>query len=100
MKSNFSSIINSEVPVLVDFFATWCGPCKTLSPILKAVKDEMGDAIKIVKVDVDKNRALSDTFQVRGVPTLLLFSNGQQVWRQSGVFQKEELISIIHSKAS
>jgi thioredoxin 1 len=95
MKSNFKDIIDSETPVLVDFFADWCGPCKMLAPILKQVKDELGDAVKIVKIDVDKNQPLAAQFQVRGVPTLILFKNGNQLWRQSGVLQKNDLISII-----
>lgn len=95
MKSSFKNIINSEVPVLVDFYADWCGPCKMLAPILKQVKDEMGDAIKIVKIDVDKNQALANTYQVRGVPTMLLFKNGKQIWRQSGVLQKPDIISVV-----
>lgn len=95
MKSNFKDIINSETPVLVDFFADWCGPCKTLAPILKSVKDEMGDAVKIVKIDVDKNQPLAQQFQVRGVPTMILFKNGKQLWRQSGVLQKDDMINII-----
>jgi thioredoxin len=97
MKSNFSTIINSETPVLVDFYAEWCGPCKTLGPILKQVKDEMGDTVKIVKIDVDKNQSLAAQYQVRGVPTMLLFKNGKQVWRQSGVLQKNEIITTIKS---
>lgn len=97
MKSSFSNIINSEKPVLVDFFADWCGPCKMLAPILKEVKDELGDSIKIVKIDVDKNQPLSAKYQVRGVPTMILFKNGEQLWRQSGVLQKNDLISVINS---
>ncbi len=88
MKSSFQDIVNSKTLVLVDFFADWCGPCKMLAPILKKVKDELGDTIKIVKVDVDKNQPLAKKYQVRGVPTLLLFKEGKQVWRQSGVVQK------------
>jgi thioredoxin 1 len=83
--------------VLVDFFADWCGPCKMLAPILKDVKEDLGDTIKIIKIDVDKNQPLAGKYQVRGVPTMLLFKNGKQVWRQSGVLQKNELISIIKS---
>lgn len=96
MKSNFNDIINSEVPVLVDFFADWCGPCKMLAPILHEVKSELGDNVKIVKIDVDKNQPLAAQFQVRGVPTLILFQNGKQLWRQSGVLQKNDLVSIIN----
>ena len=85
MGQNFNTIIDSNTPVLVDFHADWCGPCKMLAPILKQVKESLGDAIKIVKIDVDKNQPLAVKYQVRGVPTLLLFKNGKQVWRQSGV---------------
>ena len=96
MKNSFNILINSDQTVLVDFFATWCGPCKLLASILKQVKDELGDSIKIIKVDVDKNQPLAAKYQVRGVPTLLLFKNGKQLWRQSGVLQKNELVSIIN----
>ncbi len=95
MKSSFNTIINSETPVLIDFFATWCGPCKALAPVLKQVKEELEDAVKIIKIDVDKNQPLAAKYQVKGVPTLLLFKNGKQVWRQSGVLQKEQLVHII-----
>lgn len=95
MKSSFNKIINLETPVLVDFFANWCGPCKMLAPILKEVKNELGDDVKIVKIDVDKNQSLATKYQVRGVPTMLLFKNGNQVWRQSGVLQKNDIINVI-----
>lgn len=98
MKSNFKKIIDSKTPVLVDFFADWCGPCKMLAPILKEVKNDMGDGVKIVKIDVDKNPSIAAKYQVRGVPTMLLFKNGKQVWRQSGVLQKGEIIQIIQSQ--
>ncbi|MEW5677466.1 thioredoxin [Flavobacterium enshiense] len=93
--STFSEIINKEQPVLVDFFASWCGPCQTLAPILKQVKDELGEKVSVIKIDVDKNQAIAAQFQVRGVPTMLLFKNRQQVWRQSGILSKNDLISII-----
>ena len=97
MKSSFSDIIKGDTPVLVDFFADWCGPCKTLAPILKDVKGDLGDAIKVVKIDVDKNQTLASQYQVRGVPTMILFKDGKQVWRQSGVVQKKDLVSIVNN---
>ncbi|KGO95006.1 thioredoxin [Flavobacterium subsaxonicum] len=95
----FSQLISSNEPVLIDFFATWCGPCQTMAPILKDVKDELGESIKIIKVDVDKNQALmaSPQFQVRGVPTLMLFQNGKMLWKQAGLMTKNEIVSKIKS---
>ncbi|MNP97882.1 Thioredoxin-like protein [compost metagenome] len=98
--SNFNQIIQSETPVLVDFFATWCGPCQTLAPILKQVKDSLGDRVSIIKIDVDKNQQIASQYQVRGVPTMILFQNGKQLWRQSGVVSKEDLIKTILEKSN
>ena len=94
--ANFSEVIQSEKPVLVDFHAEWCGPCKMLSPILKEIKDELGDDIKIVKIDVDQNQELAAQYQVRGVPTMILFKDGNQEWKKSGVLPKEEILKLIN----
>lgn len=96
----FKDIIDSEKPVLVDFFATWCGPCQSLAPILKEVKDSLGDRISIIKIDVDKNQSLAADYQVRGVPTMMLFQNGKQLWRQSGVLSKQQILQVILEKAA
>ncbi|WP_372948513.1 thioredoxin [Mariniphaga sp.] len=97
MKGNFNSIIQSQVPVLVDFHAEWCGPCKMQSPILVELVGELEGKIKVIKIDVDKNQEIANRFQIRGVPTLALFKNGQVVWRQSGLVQKNQLKSILQS---
>ncbi|MFV9549990.1 thioredoxin [Algibacter sp. PT7-4] len=95
MKSSFKSIVTSEDVVLVDFFGTWCGPCQALMPILKEVKDELGNAVRIVKIDIDKNQELATKYQVRSVPTMILFKNGKPKWRQSGVLQKKDIVNVI-----
>ena len=96
---NFNTLIKSEKPVLIDFFATWCGPCQALAPVLKEVKESLGDRITILKIDVDKNQQIASQYQVRGVPTMILFQAGKQLWRESGVVSKEKIISIIIEKS-
>jgi thioredoxin 1 len=95
--SEFSQLIQGPTPVLVDFFATWCGPCKMMSPILEQVKNKVGDQVKIVKVDVDKNPAIAQQLKVRGVPTLVLFRQGSLLWRQSGVVSEQQLLQILET---
>ena len=96
MNANFSAIINQNQLTLVDFYADWCGPCRMLSPILQDVKSDLGDFIKIIKVNVDQHQDLASEFMVRGVPTMLLFKNGKMLWRQSGVLSKKDIISVIN----
>jgi|688.fasta_scaffold482711_1 thioredoxin 1 len=84
--SNFNQIIQSNIPTLVDFYATWCGPCKTMHPILDKLKEKHGEKIRILKIDVDKNKAIAAQYRVQGVPTFILFKFGEKIWRESGAF--------------
>lgn len=95
---SFSEIIKGETPVLVDFYADWCGPCKMMAPILKDLKKRLGDSIQIIKIDTEKNAAAAIRYQVRGVPTLILFKEGHILWQQAGVVQSAQLESIIKQK--
>ena len=93
----FQETINQDKPVLVDFFATWCGPCQTMLPILDDLKQRVGESASIIKIDVDKDQQAASAYQVRGVPTLILFKNGKTLWRQSGVVTASELEKLINS---
>ncbi len=100
MARTFSEIISDSKPTLVDFFAEWCGPCKMIKPILEEVKTEMGAQANVIKVDVDRNQSASAVYQIRSVPTLIIFKNGKPVWRQSGVVPKQELVRLLKSFAN
>ncbi|PSL43790.1 thioredoxin [Chitinophaga niastensis] len=94
---NLQAMLQSSTPVLIDFFATWCGPCQMVPPILKEVKDKLGEQLRIVKIDIDKNPQLAAQWQISSVPTLLLFRDGKPVWRQSGVVPAHQLVPLLES---
>lgn len=95
---SFSDVINGDTPVLVDFFAEWCAPCKMMAPILQDLKSAMGDRLTVIKVDTDRNPQVAAKYQIRGVPTLILFHKGDVLWQQAGVVPLHQLKSIIESK--
>lgn len=100
MRGNFESIINSNTPVLVDFFAEWCGPCKAQSPILKEIASELGEKVKVIKIDVDRNPEIAMKFHIQGVPTLMVFKNGRQMFRQSGMMTKPQIYNVLINSSS
>ena len=99
VKETFGDIIRGQKPVLVDFHAEWCGPCKMMKPVLDNLRQSLGDKIRVLKIDIDKNTALSNSLNITGVPTLMLYQNGRVLWRQSGVVSAKQLESVIHQKA-
>ena len=96
--STFQEIIKGEIPVLVDFYADWCAPCKIMNPILKKIKKNMGDNLKIIKINVDNNQQVARKFQVRGIPTFILFKNNEVKWRQSGIIDEIKFLETIKLK--
>ena len=96
MKGNFDSLINDNKPVIVDFHALWCGPCKVQSPILKQVADELGERVRVIKIDVDVNQEIAGKYRIQSVPTLMIFKNGEVKYQQAGVHTKAQLMTILN----
>ena len=97
--ANFHELINSDKPVLIDFHATWCCPCKMMGPILQDVSKKIGGRAKILKIDVDKNPKVAAKYRIQGVPTLMVFKNGKMIWRQSGVVPAHQLVEVLEKNA-
>lgn len=95
MKANFNSIINDTKPVIVDFHALWCGPCKVQSPILQEIAGELGERVRVIKIDVDQNQEIANRYQIRSVPTLMIFKNGEIKYKQAGVHTKQQLLGVL-----
>ena len=97
MKANFNDIIKDSKPVLVDFHALWCGPCKVQSPILKEIASELGDRVRVIKIDVDQNPEVAMQYQIQGVPTLMIFKNGEMKYRQAGLHTKQQVLNAVNN---
>jgi thioredoxin 1 len=95
MKANFDSIISDTKPVIIDFHALWCGPCKAQSPVLKELANELGDHIRVIKIDVDQNQEIANRYRIQSVPTLMIFKNGEIKYKQSGVHTKQQLLNVL-----
>lgn len=95
MKGNFESIINGTRPVIIDFHALWCGPCKVQSPILKEIASELGERVRVIKIDVDQNNELASRFHIQGVPTIMVFKNGEVKYKQAGLHTKPQLMNVL-----